>query len=504
MGQFDTQSTKDTKGNTIEELKSNINRILESSMSLDNYQTFWDDTVDKLIEATDRIVNLYKSTDEYKINNKTGRELEDEAMNYYELPNISAILDDISKKRDRLLSYREIIRKIPKSDTQILNPRENIIIENKGSGDEVGWEKRNNIPRLQMLLYILENDLGLDLRDTGNIQIIEGSTDRNMMRKEPYIRITINSKNRIIYVCEEYGNATFIFNKHKVKEEYGGDVDHFDNKTKEYISEQIQENKGLGIIINQIKKWREKMNYYINSNRITESQEWENVEIPRDVTPNKIDYPDWESASSLSANKKINFDWKTIKNKAEEYRKDYPGWFKKIKPYRGPETEHYSPELVTILVKWCQSILKKEDYPDWESASSLSTNKKINAEWGTIKNKAEEYRQDHPEWFKEMWNKKAKAIYYSPQLVAILIEWYESILKKEDYPDWESASSLIKKKEIKSTRKTVKNKAEEYRQDHPEWFRNISNNTKESEHYSPELVAILKEYFLKIKRNRQS
>lgn len=70
------------------------------------------------------------------------------------------------------------------------------------------------------------------------------------------------------------------------------------------------------------------------------------------------------------------------------------------------------------------------------------------------------------------------------------------MVRKKD--GWASARSL--QKETGSRDVTIKNFAEKFRTEHPEWFEIQKTPSLVSEHYHPELAAIIKNHFAPSKR----
>ena len=224
------------------------------------------------------------------------------------------------------------------------------------------------------------------------------------------------------------------------------------------------------------------------------------VESIMEVTQNNIEFREgfdnvmetkdgWKSASSLEKKGILKSSRGKIIETAEKYRVEHPEWFEMQKSRGGQVTEHYSPELIDILKKEQDVIQERKE--GWENAESLNTKRIINADTKTIKGKVEKYRAEHTGWFEMQKIRNHKSEYYSPELIEILKKELNSISEKRE--GWESASSIQKKGIIKLNHVTIKKKAEKYRVEHPEWFEMQKSRVGQvTEHYSPELIEILK------------
>ena len=73
-------------------------------------------------------------------------------------------------------------------------------------------EKKGKQPKLKNLLVMLKSEFDIDPDDSEAVSIIWGSVDPNMMREEPYCQVTVPELDKVILVCDEYGNVTFVFN----------------------------------------------------------------------------------------------------------------------------------------------------------------------------------------------------------------------------------------------------------------------------------------------------
>ncbi len=193
----------------------------------------------------------------------------------------------------------------------------------------------------------------------------------------------------------------------------------------------------------------------------------------------------WVTAGKIAS--KINSQIREIKNIAETYRKDYKNYFRKYKVKGGPVREHYSPFLVSYIEKAIKDFQETpEPFDGWETAGNLA--KKLNMAHSMVTRIANQYRNDHSDYFKNCKPRKGKIHeYYSPELVAII----ENENKKRiPAPDgWKTTKKLS---DILGTaEKTIFDIASKYR-DRPDFFgKFVPGSGALCEHFSPELVQII-------------
>ncbi len=182
----------------------------------------------------------------------------------------------------------------------------------------------------------------------------------------------------------------------------------------------------------------------------------------------------------------LDYAHSTISKIADKYRVSNPEWFRKYKIKAGRVEEHYAPDLVTEIR---QELASREFAPEgWVTNKSLSN--ELDVDKGTVRNSANRYRADHPDMFRVFKNKLGQITeHYSPEL-ALMVK--RDISTRENRPEgWMTNGELFNELDVDET--TVKNRADRYRASHPDWFRVYKNKTnKPTEHYSPELAAIIK------------
>jgi len=245
-----------------QEILSNINFI--DPDKIDQYELI----INTLEKYRDYLVLNYRDNVKHTI--LKGMKIEDKACSFFNVPKIDQIIEKMYKKQ-------EIFRKVEKNVDNIYkykSNKENIDLDGLNviykdevitppDHEEIKFitDSTNNTqeyikfqPRLQKILYLLE----LKGIKKENIEIRIGKVEKNMMRKITYVTIYIKDLEKIIYVCDQAGNMTFLFNKNPIL-----DVDYYDQLTKYEKKEFLEKNKNAGVQIQYNKSWLKLIEYFL-------------------------------------------------------------------------------------------------------------------------------------------------------------------------------------------------------------------------------------------------
>ena len=479
------------ENNKIEEesYAHDYNILLSSSINPSNVLTFHDDALKKLISVVDGVVEKYKQ--KHPETSFTRKELEDEALREENLQDVSTTLSILANRKADIDSLKNFVSEsISLSENVFVPPtNDNGRVVNAGSG--VGMEEKRLVPRLLTLLYILENDLNIVIKDAGedrDVNIEQGAVTDNMMREQPYFRVLIDSLNRVVYICEEEGNASFVFDKDEL-EKNGFDIDKLDTQDKSIFNRLIAENKKLGKRVIHSPSWRADMLESLSKGFLQEEKIIKQIKQNSDFSE-KIVVPDrkegWRSAKSLL--EEVGMARETIITYADLFRKDHPEWFE-VQRNKARVVEHYHPELVSKIIEYSHKVKRKDG---WKSANGL--NQDVDVRHRLVKKYVEGFRKDHPEWFDTLQKGRGRPTeYYHPDLIAEIKKEFNMPRVKEG---WKSASSLFG--EVNASMDSVKKYAESFKKDHPEWFEVQKTRSFRIEHYSPNLAAKIIEHFRSI------
>ena len=321
-------------------LKHRYDEVLSHIVSPENIQSFYKTALNDLISVVDDVVRLYRNNQ--PSSPLVGRELEDEATRWSGVPDIGDALSSISERGETLARIGLYLDAhiSPIWDVLIPPGEKNAPIQS-GSGE--GIEEKRVVPRLLTLLYILENDLALTLSadeesgEVPTVRIERGAVHDDMMRKHPYFRVEIASLRRVAYLCDEEGNASYIFDTDEL-ERLDIRTAALDDSYKTMLNETIQAHPTIGRRLVQQPSWRERMIWYL-SEPFDEQADAE----PR-IARRRSDFgalvgtqsrkEGWVSTRTLVD--QIHAAARSIRTFAEPYRATHPEWFEIQRSERGP------------------------------------------------------------------------------------------------------------------------------------------------------------------------
>jgi superfamily II DNA or RNA helicase len=203
----------------------------------------------------------------------------------------------------------------------------------------------------------------------------------------------------------------------------------------------------------------------------------------------------WETTTSLRKKKDLVVSFEGIIAFVGKFRESNPEWFQQFHVISIGFVEHYHPDLVQKMYEEF-GIEKRAKAPDgWRTPNKLGRDPSIVAKAATVKKFAELFRQDHPEWFRVFWAESSFFEHYHPELIKKI---KETFVGRERTPDgWYTKKVLAS--QLGRKRQNVGNVAERFRASHPEWFKfylTVTGN-RYVEHYHPELVKKISEFFSK-------
>ena len=336
--------------------KQRLETILNKQLTIENIETFADTAV---IETIQLIEDILK---EYRVNPKfnTGliplnkQEQEDEAFKILEIKDINKILQLIIDKKEQIDFLKEYINTNAENIDKVITPPQENNGAKIGEGAE-SFEKKKMFPRLLTLLYILEHDFEIS-PSPENVPIKEGIVTDKMMRQAPYVRVEIPEMERVAYICDEEGNASYIFDTTKLTEK-GLTLEELDLEDKGDKNSLITKYPGIGVRIIQTKNWR--------SSIATALQET----IP-EIQKETIETDKTEIRSSEFRERP---KWLSFEEFQEEVRSLYPSEGNILKWYKEEQKNHKN---------WPANPRRSYENKGWQSWSELVGKEKIiKKEW---------------------------------------------------------------------------------------------------------------------------
>ena len=237
-----------------ETFKNRLSEAIDNPLTLENTDAYVDDALGAVINLVEDVVAEYDAqpgAEWRQLGETNGKKHEDAALKYFELEDVEAILRHLEDKASQFAVIGQVIAQANEASDVFVPPDSTPVPQATGSG--TGMEKKGRQPKLENLLFVLMNDFGIDPDDPEAVSIVRGSVNRNMMREEPYYQVTVPGIDKVILVCQEYGNVTFVFNGEWVREQVNSNRSSKDESarpladyTKEELSKLIKDNPGQG------------------------------------------------------------------------------------------------------------------------------------------------------------------------------------------------------------------------------------------------------------------
>ncbi len=403
-----------------ETYKQRLDAILYKQLTVENIETFADDALSNMVQLTEDILNESKKNPEFKFDSSLDKKTqEDGAYKILDLPDIQETLQSIINKKDEINSLKTYIHENTENVNKVITPpQENFKVRiEEGDGS---FKEKKIFPRLLTLLYILQNDFEIDPK---NIPIKEGIITSKMMRQISYSKIEIPDLERVVYICDEEGNASYIFDAKKLAEQKIT-LEELDLDDKEVKNSFIQKYPGIGVRLIQSKNWRANITELLGG-EISEKQKEEDEGIQK------------EKKSEFLIMEKEVLSFKDFKN---EVRKLYPGG--SIKEWYWKEYKKHSG--------WPSNPHKTYVNEGWESYQELVDKKKDFLSFHDLKKEIQSLYQnqgDIQRWYhKERknhlnWPSNPPKFYESGEW----INWLDFVgLKKKEFLSFEDFQNEVK------------------------------------------------------------
>lgn len=201
-------NTKENQISMREELES----ILDRSVTPENITSYADDALEDLIDFSSKVVKTYSPESHGAIS----RQLEERAFESLGLTDLGATLDHVAQLSADIDSVNDVVANAKRLN-QTITPTEAVALEVKPGGRE--FAPRKHIDRLKTVLFVLSKDLEVDIENPSELTILTGVVDKSMMREASYYSLEVPQFNRQILVCDELGNATYVFDTEALKHE---------------------------------------------------------------------------------------------------------------------------------------------------------------------------------------------------------------------------------------------------------------------------------------------
>ena len=236
--------------NLEREFQDTFATILGHGLPVDNPRSFFEQAIKDLVSLSAHVQRVYMET--HGDTTLSGKELEDTAFAYFHLPAVEPYLEEAGKKLDVFNQLQAFIKNKLSTISEVITPSGHFRIQ-KDRGGSV-FETKLIVNRLQVLLYILRNN-AIDL---DHVTMEKGILTPGMMRQESYISVDIPVIHRLVHVCDEVGNATYVFDS-QVLLQLNISNETLNELNKEEKNELISANPGVGVRFMQTPKWTSEM-----------------------------------------------------------------------------------------------------------------------------------------------------------------------------------------------------------------------------------------------------
>ena len=237
-----------------ETFKNRLSKAIDNPLTLENTDTYVDGALGAVIKLVDDVVAKYDAqpgAEWQQLGEANGKEHEDAALEYFGLEDVEAILRYLEDKASQFAVIGQVIAQANEASDVFVPPGSTPVPQATGSG--TGMEKKGKQPKLKNLLVMLKSEFDIDPDDPEAVSIVRGSVNTNMMREEPYYQVTVPGIDKVILVCDEYENVTFVFNGEWVREQVNSNRSSKDESarpltdyTKEELSKLIKDNPEQG------------------------------------------------------------------------------------------------------------------------------------------------------------------------------------------------------------------------------------------------------------------
>lgn len=188
-----------------ENFRQSLDTILSRQLSPEVIDTYASDALDDLVELTEHATASYSSQPTLAAKNQT--QTEDFAFSYFNLGELEQSLDHVADLAESIDAIDDVIKNAAVTSGVIIPPVRREVNVKEGDGS---FREKNMHERLKTTLFILQQDFGIDIHDKTKLRLTAGGTE-GIMRKASYNLIEIPELERVILVCDEEGNVSYVF-----------------------------------------------------------------------------------------------------------------------------------------------------------------------------------------------------------------------------------------------------------------------------------------------------
>lgn len=239
---------------TPSEFQRRLDEITGRQLDARTIDTYADDALEDLIALVGMMTAEY---DKYPtVAGENSRQTELRAFAYFGMnaDTIERTLDHIADVADSTKRLDGLVMRKRKLVDTVIVPPDSSRTQPIAAGDGSFENPKEKIPKLNTLLLLLSRGLDIDIEDDDEVTITGGVLRPNMMRSVSYDLVEIPSLERVVLVCDEVGNATYVFDSVACSEN-GIDANDLGKLQKSDLDDLIKSDNRLGRRIDYSKKY---------------------------------------------------------------------------------------------------------------------------------------------------------------------------------------------------------------------------------------------------------
>lgn len=198
----DLQSSNPDYQAAKERYARQLEAILSTPLMPENFNTYAENALTSVVSMVEDMTRTYPGE-----SLPLPRGAAEEYTTEYYAMDIDDVLDSLQAKVDVADRIKEFVNDIPEENAISVPPQPRLQSIQTGYGE---YGKKETVPKLETILFFLEESYDLDINNPEEIRITKGGVKKDMMRKEPYYLVELPTLNRSILVCNETENITYV------------------------------------------------------------------------------------------------------------------------------------------------------------------------------------------------------------------------------------------------------------------------------------------------------
>jgi hypothetical protein len=236
--------------------KKRLKEIISTPLATENLDTYFEEALKDLMSVANQAVSQFQAMHGRLRLSQT--HLEDRAFSFFGIEQLSDVLALLGRKQSEIVAVDAYLQKHSISAPHVIvPPGEGRIVSGSGGFKKIGMKKR-----VRTLLYILKDE-GVSLDD---LSLQNGPVSKEMVRHTSYFAIDVPSFNRLLLVCDEENNASYIFDRKKLAAV--ASVEEILKMQKDKLDKLLGKHKHLGVRFIYSGTWAERVRELLKENLV--------------------------------------------------------------------------------------------------------------------------------------------------------------------------------------------------------------------------------------------